>query len=411
MAKKSPEILIVEDSPTQTLQLKLLLEDADYDVLAAEDGKQGLEMAREHRPDLIISDVNMPVMNGFEMCEAIKEDEDLRGIPLIMLTTLSDPADIVRGLEAMADSYVTKPYSEDFLLGKVRYLLDYPPSADGPSKGEPLEFHYQDKKFLLKSSRLQMVNVLLSTYEDSVEKNRELVRTQEALEELTDKLEHKVRERTKELQAEIMEREGKEIALTETVEKLYRAMEQIITAMGSTMEVRDPYTSDHQRRVAKLAAALADELGLTEDQSEGIRMAGLIHDLGKIAIPLDILNKPGRISEIEFSLIKTHPRVGYDILKSVEFPWPVADIVLQHHERLDGSGYPLGLTGAAITLETRILSVADVVEAISSHRPYRPALGIEVAMEEISRKRGVHFDSEVVDACVSLIRDKGFSLE
>jgi HD-GYP domain-containing protein (c-di-GMP phosphodiesterase class II) len=163
--------------------------------------------------------------------------------------------------------------------------------------------------------------------------------------------------------------------------------------------------------VAELACAIANEMGLHDDQAYGIRMGGLIHDLGKISIPAEILSKPGRITAIEFDLIKTHPKVGYDILRPIEFPWPIAQMVLQHHERMNGSGYPAGLSGDGILLEARILGVADVVEAMASHRPYRPARGIDKALKEISENKGSLYDSYVVDACLNLFMEKGFEFD
>jgi putative nucleotidyltransferase with HDIG domain len=182
----------------------------------------------------------------------------------------------------------------------------------------------------------------------------------------------------------------------------------VIQAMALTVERRDPYTAGHQRRVADLARGVAAEMGLPTHQIDGIRMAGLIHDLGKICVPAEILSKPGRLTEIEHTLIKDHPQVGFEILKEIEFPWPVAQIVLQHHERIDGSGYPSGLTANDIILEAKTLAVADVVEAMASHRPYRPTLGREMALKEISKNRGVLYDPDVVDACLRLLKEKGF---
>ena len=189
---------------------------------------------------------------------------------------------------------------------------------------------------------------------------------------------------------------------------LRESLEQSIQTIADTVEARDPYTAGHQRRVAELAAAIAREMDLPEEQVTGIHLAATIHDLGKIHIPAEILSKPSRLNAIEYMLIKTHPQDGYDILKNVKFPWPIADIILQHHERLDGSGYPQGLKGDAILLEARILCVADVVEAMSSHRPYRPGLGIDAALEEITSSRGIQYDPQVVDACVALFREKKY---
>ncbi len=193
-------------------------------------------------------------------------------------------------------------------------------------------------------------------------------------------------------------------------ESLRKALGATIQAIAVTVETRDPYTAGHQRRVADLSRAIANEMGLESDQTEGIRMAGVIHDLGKIAIPAEILSKPSKLSEIEYRLIQNHSRAGYDILKDIEFPWPVARIVLQHHERIDGSGYPGGLKGDEILIEARIISVADVVEAIASYRPYRPGLGMEKALGEITRNKGVLYDPGVVDACLKLFYEQKYKM-
>jgi putative nucleotidyltransferase with HDIG domain len=181
-----------------------------------------------------------------------------------------------------------------------------------------------------------------------------------------------------------------------------------VKVIAAMVEMRDPYTSGHQQRVADLARAIAIEMGLEEEKVNGLHFAALIHDLGKIRVPAEILSKPGRLTESEFSLIQTHSQIGYDVLKDIQFPWPVAQIVLQHHERLDGSGYPQGLKGDAIIPEARILIVADVVEAMASHRPYRPGLGLTAAMDEIKKNRGKFYDPDVVDACVRLFAENKY---
>jgi putative nucleotidyltransferase with HDIG domain len=194
-------------------------------------------------------------------------------------------------------------------------------------------------------------------------------------------------------------------------QKLQKALKSTIQAMALILEKRDPYTAGHQKRVTKLICAIAEEISLSPDKIEGLYIAGIIHDIGKINVPTEILSKPGRLSEIEFSLIKTHPQVGSDILKEMELPGEVSSIVLQHHERRDGSGYPSGLSGEDILLEARILAVADVVEAMASHRPYRSALGLGKALEEITKNKGKLYDPEVVDACLKLFKEKGFKFE
>ncbi|MFC1594409.1 HD domain-containing phosphohydrolase [Candidatus Omnitrophota bacterium] len=194
-------------------------------------------------------------------------------------------------------------------------------------------------------------------------------------------------------------------------ENLEHLLEETVTALSSAVEKRDPYTAGHQQRVARLVSAIAQEMHLSEKTKSGLNMAAVIHDLGKMYVPSEILAKPGPLSEAEMTLMKIHPQVGYDILKSVQFPWPVAQIVLQHHERLDGTGYPSGLRGNDILLEARIIGVADVVEAMASHRPYRPALGIDKALEEITQKKGIIYDARVVEVCCALFKDKGFAFE
>ncbi|UCB43518.1 MAG: PAS domain S-box protein [Dehalococcoidales bacterium] len=206
----------------------------------------------------------------------------------------------------------------------------------------------------------------------------------------------------------ITERKWAEEELRQSFYKLLRTSEGTIQAMAATIESRDPYTAGHQRRVAELADAIARDIGLQEDQVEGIRMAAIVHDIGKIYIPAEILSKPIQLTDVEFNLIKMHPQAGHDILKNIDFPWSVADMVLGHHERLDGSGYPFGIHDDDISVEARILGVADVVEAISSYRPYRPAKGIDNALGEISKQSGILYDPAVVDACLRLFTKKEF---
>jgi len=209
---------------------------------------------------------------------------------------------------------------------------------------------------------------------------------------------------------DITERKQAEEKLQNTLESLRKAVNTTINVMVSTVEARDPYTFGHQIRSANLAGAIATEMGLPQEKIDATRMTASIHDIGKISIPAEILSKPTRLSEIEFSLIKEHARKGYEMLKDVESPWPLAEIVYQHHERMDGSGYPRNLKGEEICLEARILTVADVVEAMASHRPYRAGLGIDAALNEIEKNRGIFYDSTVADACLKLFREKGFQL-
>ena len=205
---------------------------------------------------------------------------------------------------------------------------------------------------------------------------------------------------------ELKQAEGR---LTDSLTRLQVVTEGVIDAISRTVEVRDPYTAGHERRVSQLAVAIARELGLDEERTEGLRVAGELHDVGKIIVPAEILASPGRLTEWEFALIKAHSETSFEILQSIDFPWPLAEMARQHHERMDGSGYPQGLAGEEILLEARILAVADVVEAMSSYRPYRPALGMDAALAEIEANRGRLYDAAVVDGCLRVVRDEGFA--
>ncbi|MGA3279362.1 MAG: PAS domain S-box protein [Smithella sp.] len=209
---------------------------------------------------------------------------------------------------------------------------------------------------------------------------------------------------------DVTEHKRMDTELQRTLDSLRKAFGTTIQVMISAIEMRDPYTAGHQKRCADIARAIATEMGFTQEKIDGIRMVGTIHDIGKLSIPAEILTKPIKLTKIEFSLIKEHSVSGYDMLKDIESPWPLAEIIYQHHERMNGSGYPRKLKGNEILIEARIMAVADVVEAMSSHRPYRAALGIEAALEEIEKNKGILYDNVVVDACLSLFREKGYKL-
>ncbi len=233
-----------------------------------------------------------------------------------------------------------------------------------------------------------------TTYREAIQHAREellayenLAMQEKEIEKYKDFLEQEVKKRT--LQVE-------------------KTLEGVTNAIMAITEMRDPYTAGHQRRVAQLACAIAREMGRPEQEIDGLYIAGTLHDIGKIYVPAEILSKPGNLSDLEIKVIRAHCQAGWEILKNIEFPRPIADIVLQHHENIDGSGYPCGLSGESILLKARILRVADVVEAMSSHRPYRPARGTDKALEEIEMQRGILYDSNVVDACLRLFREKHF---
>lgn len=246
---------------------------------------------------------------------------------------------------------------------------------------------------------------------ERVRVERELRLARIEIDHLVDKRTEQLARANDELHGKVLETRRSEDYLQNSLDRLERSLEGTFKAMAMTLELRDPYMAGHQHRVSGLAVALAQEMNLPWDKIEGLRLAGLIHDIGKIATPAEIMAKPRRLSKSEFQLVKDHPRVGYEMVKDIAFPWPVAHIILQHHERLDGSGYPEGLAGDAVLPEARILAVADVVEAVCSLRPYRPALGIEKALEEVRKGRGLRYDARVVDVCIRLFREGRFSFK
>ena len=705
------EILIVEDSLVEAEMLRRILVKAGYQVRLAKNGLEGLQSLTEQHCSLVISDIQMPLMDGYELCRKIKHDEGLWNIPVILVSVLSEPEDIIQSLNVGADSYLTKPCVEANLLARIHSLLAIPLQRSRSEERRTEQVEYNGKHHTISADSRQALNLLLSMYENTLAQNQELIRIQNQLNLLNDSLENQVQERTAALQESearykritdgltdyqytvqiesgkvakttqsqacaavtgytveefavnpnlwiqmvapedrdlvldhvrqilagmdvqpmehriirkdgetrwvsdttilfkdssgkllsydgvikditerkqaesmlnhvnralstisavnrqlvyaneesgllqaickaVVERGGYRMAwvgyvqqdekksviavahaghdegyldeiditwaetergmgptgrairsgttqlsqdfvndprhlpwrnsalkngyaasialplidstgkvfgtLTVYAEELHaftpaevdlleemagdlafgvRTMhvrherdlaveqnkhylaqlhdnlEDTVRAIASIVELRDPYTSGHQVRVADLASAIARQMKLPDEQVQAIHLASIMHDLGKVKIPAEILSKPGRLSDIEYSLVKTHAQAGYDILKNINFQYPIAQMVLQHHERIDGSGYPQGLKADAILLEARILGVADTVEAMSSHRPYRPGLGAEAALEEITRHSGVYFDTQVVEACLSLFSDQEFEFK
>ena len=285
--------------------------------------------------------------------------------------------------------------------------------------GPPGAVFGEDQVFLVeqfaRTAALAIENVCLG--DEIQEELEERRRVEQEVRDLNATLEQRVRDRTaqiedmnRELEEEIAERVSVENLLEENLARVRAALEETVSALTATTEKRDPFTAGHQRLVAQLACAIADRMGLSPERIEVLRTAGLLHDIGKIAVPIEILSKPGRLTSEEMRLIHPHSTVGYEILARIPFDGPVAEMVWQHHERLDGSGYPRGLRGEDILMEARILAVADVVEAMASHRPYRPSLGIRAALQEVVRHRSTGFDPVVVDACVELFR-QGYRLK
>lgn len=358
-------ILLIDDEESILDIMTLMLADEGYDLHTAGSGEEGLKILKESSPfSLIISDQQMPGMTGVQFFT-----EARKICPAALRVLLTGHADTDAIIDAIniggIHLYLTKPWHKDELLYSINQML---------TKAE----------LLIENRRLH-----------------ELVKQQNVeLTELNKSLEEKVRLKTLHLHQRALE-------LKTSYEKTRLVLEGTVQAMSKIVESRDPYTAGHELQVARIACIIAQKMFLSYDQVEAIRIAGSLHDVGKIAVPSEILTKPGRLSRLEMEMVKTHSRNAYDILKTIEFPYPIAQIILQHHERMDGSGYPQGLIGEDIFLAARIIGVADVLEAMSAHRPYRPALGIETAIDEIVKHRGVLYDSTVVDACLSIYKAEG----
>lgn len=383
MTENAKNIMIVEDSKIQAQSLTWILREEGYNVEVASDGANALSMLEGSLPDIIISDVWMPNVNGYELCRMLKSSSKLNTIPIILLTSMSAFDNLIEGLKAGADYYLTKPYNKDLLLNMVKSILS-------GSQSYSVFEHRSDPAAPSVNSSRQILNFLFSTYQNLLSQNESLVQTRKELKKTNNDLERKIGEKTDSLQ---------------------KILNGIVVTLSRVVETRDPYTAGHQLRVSQLAYAIGKEAGLSRERNEGIRVMGLLHDIGKIIIPPEILCKPGKLSNYEFNFIREHSRAGYDILKGIEFPWSVATAVIQHHERINGTGYPLGLSGDEIIVEAKILAVSDVVESMASHRPYRPALGIEEALKEISDQSGILYDPAIVESTMRLFKEKAFSFK
>jgi len=616
--KAKPVILVVDDQPQNIELLEAYLVPQGYEIVNAANGEKALEKLFGNQIDLILLDVIMPGMDGFEVTRRVRQDDRIRLLPIILVTVLWETEDRVKGIEAGCDDFLSRPIDKTELIARVRSLLKvkayndlmsnyrkelesevtrrsdelkytlenlqqeitehkrteemlldsevryrtlFEISADGiliadtetktfkyanpalcrklgyteeelktlgladihPKEDLPrviAEFEAQargdktlalDIPCLMKDGTIFYADINTTTFtmngrpynvgffrditdrkkmekalRESDEKYRLVVEnasdailvTQDGMlkfvnsktmeligytePELTSRpflefihledrklvgerylqriqggkvpqvysfriVSKEGRVRWVEIHAVTVTWQGKPATLnflsdidermkTEelakiNLKKIENALEGTVRALTATSEMRDPYTAGHQRRVTHLACAIAQDMGLPQDRINAIRVAGLLHDIGKIAVPSEILTKSAKLTDVEFAMIKIHPKVAYDIIKSIDFPWPIINYILQHHEKLNGSGYPSGLKGDEILMESRILCVADIVEAMSSHRPYRPALGIDVALGDMLTNKGVLYDPAVVDSCVKLFREKGFKFE
>ena len=360
-SKYKHSILIVDDEDSILNAFKRILADDDYEVHTVNNGPEGLNMLRKaQKPySVIVSDQRMPEMSGVQFFAQAKDifPDAVR----ILLTGYADSDAIIDAInKGGVHLYFTKPWREEEILLHIKQSLS-------------------NVEILAENKRLvELIKV----------KNQELVRLNKILEK-------KANDRTNDLLAQTEK-------LKDSYKKSQLILDGVVKTLSKIVETRDPYTSGHEDQVAKIACRIAKEMKLTEEQISSIYISSTLHDIGKISVPSEILTKPSVLNNLEREIIKTHCKVANDILVNIEFPYPVAEIIYQHHERMDGSGYPRGLKGDSITLEARIIGVADVIDAMASYRPYRPALGIDAAIEEIIKFRGVTYDPSVVDACLKI---------
>lgn len=453
-----PQVMIVEDEAIVALDIQNRLSMMGYQVAAvASSGLEAIEKSRQVKPSLILMDIMLEGdMDGIDAAGTIREEQN---IPVIYLTAYADEKTLGRAKVTEPFGYIIKPFedrelnltiemalykhqAENKILenqrwlsttlnnlgeavvttdmdGRVQFLN---PTAEkllvfdhGAALGKELRSIMTLRSNSNGHSGQNVVDSILSgqmvfgpdedfTLEGPSGRNIPVAGNAKPI----------INEKNRNIGTvvvfrDITKRKRAEIELQNSLERVSKTLEQTVGALMVMSEKRDPYTAGHQMRVAQLACAIARSMGVDPDRTEGIRVAGLLHDIGKIYVPAEILSKPARLTDMEMGIMKTHSEVGYEILKTVDFPWPVAEVVVQHHERIDGSGYPGKLKGGEILLESRIIAVADVVEAMSSHRPYRAALGLDLAMAEITKGRDLRYDKDAVDACLKLFNEDGFT--
>lgn len=445
------KILFVEDlySDTELARRAIKKENTNF-IDQVVDNEVDYKKALENfQPDIIVSDYSMPTFDGMSALEILRSYNYY--IPFIILTGSINEETAVECMKAGANDYVIKEHIHRLPMAIMEAIRNYRNKIEKELIQKQLTARENRFRNIMSSMQdivytLDREQRFTGVYGSWVErwgfKPEQLIRKtyRETIGDANAEVHEKANEKA--LKGEfvvyewfIQTKQGKEYFQTslspifdeegkvqevvavgrditsrkKAEQKVQKAMDATIETISKIVDTRDPYTSGHQHRVTQLALRIAQELKLSQNQIEAIRIASLIHDIGKIGIPSEILTKPSKLSDLEFSLIKSHPQLGYNILKDIDFPYPISQIVLQHHERLNGSGYPNKLKAEEILLEAKIIGVADVVEAMSSHRPYRAALGIEAALEEIFKNKGILYDSEVVDACIKLFKEKGFN--
>jgi len=448
---ESKTILIVEDEKIIAEDIRKTLIKFNYNVPhIVASGEKAIQRAKKNRPDMILMDIMIEgKINGLEAAKQIYQEF---GIPIIFLTAYANEKFLKQASEASPFGYLIKPFEDRELRSTIEMafykskmeialmknrnflwkVIDTVPNnifvkdKDGKylmANDSVAELYNTTPKKMIGKTDLELISkskikdndleYLIRDDINVINGKKKILVPEESL-TLDDGKKiwfqtTKVPLDSPDVPEVLLGVHVDITALKNSFNRLQELMEEIVNGLVLAVEKRDPYTAGHQRRVSLLANAIAKKMGLDKKRADGLRIAAIVHDIGKINVPAEILSKPGKLSKTEFDLIKIHPQAGFEILSTINFPWPVAEIVLQHHEKYDGSGYPDGLKGEEIYLEARIIAVADLVEAFVSHRPYRPSLGIDYALKEIKSRKGKLFDKDVVEACLELFNNKEFS--
>jgi len=446
---KLKKVLIVEDEIIIAESIKKSLIKLEYNVIGIVTfGEDSIIVSRDLKPDIVLMDIMLEgEMNGIEAADIILKNYE---IPIIFLTSYGDKDTMEKAVLSQPYGYIIKPF-DDIELSVTIEMAFYKHKMEkklrenqkflkliidnNPNLIYVLDNH--DNYLLANRALGKLLNLdqnsmigkslsqihksssglheyLTSLHDKTIGKSSEFSVKDSDGENKWFEI-HKIDITTPDkipcslaVAVDITQRKKAKVDLKESYIRLKKLFSETVKGLASAAEMRDPYTAGHQRRVAALAVKIAEQLNLDQDTIDGVYLTALIHDIGKIFIPTAILSKPGQLTDIEMKLIQHHSKAGYDVLKNIDFPWPVADIILQHHEKMDGSSYPAGLKGEEILLEARIICVADVIEAMASHRPYRPSKGIDFALAEIEKNKGKFYDEDVVNACITLFKDLNF---
>jgi len=454
---KSYRVLVADDDAAIRKRIEKVCVELGWEVDTAASGQEALETLKNGPHQIFVIDIKMPGPSGIDLARVIMKQEEAPAI--LILTGYAELEKAVQSMKEGIFDYLQKDSVDLFQMQRIlKHAAEYHESLlwsrrirrerekafrdidEANKKFQSIVELSRDLIFILDARTGQIEDCNATVYDCLGYSREELLRlpfarladgqlVPSALAESSTLFELTLQDKEGNsfpveisssrvglesgeylilIARDITDRKRLENERQQIHERIHRTLTQTINMVASLVEKRDPYTAGHQKRVSELSVGIAKGLGMDEYQIEGIRLGGLIHDIGKIYVPGEILSKPGRLNEIEFNMIKLHTQVGGDIVREVDYPWPITQIVSQHHERLDGSGYHQGLTAESISIEAKIIAVADVVEAMASHRPYRPALGIEAALTEIREKKRIWFEPEIVDICVYEIQTKGF---